>query len=184
MLSLLFSLITTVSFASQPRTVEYVDLDRYVGTWYEFAKIPASFQKDCIANTTAVYSKNQDGTVSVENSCDKENGERNVAKGNARIEDKETNAKLTVTFVKILGRWIYTFGGDYWVIGLGADYQFAVVGHPDREYGWILSRSPALDAASLQEAQNILIENGYDTCKLITTIQKDGMEQEVPLCEI
>ena len=87
-----------------PRTVSSVDLDRYTGLWYEIAKIPNSFQKKCVSGTTAEYSLAEDERIRVVNTCVKSDGSLNEAEGVARIADPQTNAKLEVSFVRILGR--------------------------------------------------------------------------------
>ncbi len=143
-----------------PSTVEHVDLDRYVGLWYEIAKIPNRFQKKCARGTTARYAIRDDGKIDVVNSCIKENGDTYSVKGIARIVDANTNAKLEVSFVRFLGKSF--FWGDYWVIGLGDNYGWAVVGHPQRTYGWILSRTPSLDQDTLDGIFAVLRDKGYD----------------------
>ncbi|MCU7491007.1 MAG: lipocalin family protein [Bacteroidota bacterium] len=144
----------------EPQTVPFVDLKSYAGLWYEIARIPNRFQKNCTGNTTAEYSLREDGRINVTNSCDEEDGKRNVATGIARIVEESTNSKLEVSFFSILG--IRPFWGDYWIIGLDKDYQYAVIGSPDRKYGWILSRTPKLPAEKLNEAWEILKKQGYD----------------------
>ncbi len=141
-------------------TVNSVDLERYAGLWYEISKIPNSFQKRCIANTTAEYTLLENGTVEVVNRCRESDGKQNKAAGVARVIDKQTNARLQVSFVRFLGRnW---FWGDYWIIGLDEDYQWAIVGHPNRKYGWILARTPGLEPEVLEQINNILRDKGYD----------------------
>lgn len=163
------SIISAQSKTETPKTVDKVDLQKYTGLWYEITKIPNRFQKNCIKGTTAEYAINDDGTINVLNSCIEENGERNNAEGLAKVVDKKTNAKLEVSFFSILG--IRPFWGDYWIIGLGANYEYAVIGHPERKYGWILSRTPKLDEAKLDEAFNILKNNGYDPKNFTPTPQ-------------
>ncbi|MEJ5300547.1 MAG: lipocalin family protein [Thermodesulforhabdaceae bacterium] len=141
-------------------TVGYVDLSNYVGLWYEIAKIPNKFQRKCDKNTTAFYSLNQNGDIVVVNSCVTSSGERIEVKGLARVVDKNTNAKLKVSFFNFLG--INLFWGDYWIIGLSHDYNWAVVGTPGRKYGWILSRHPSLDEQTLGKVKNLLREKGYN----------------------
>ncbi|MGE5499888.1 MAG: lipocalin family protein, partial [Syntrophothermus sp.] len=101
-----------------------------------------------------------DGRLNVTNSCDEQDGKRNVATGIARIVEPSTNSKLEVSFFSILG--IRPFWGDYWIIGLDKDYQYAVIGSPDRKYGWILSRNPKLPDQKLNEAWEILKKQGYN----------------------
>jgi len=88
-----------------------------------------------------------------------------------------------VTFVKIID-WIFAFGGKYWVIDLAPDYSFAVVGHPDRTYGWILSRTPSLAPEVLAGIERRLRDQGYDTCQFLTTVQPGGFQERKPLCEV
>jgi apolipoprotein D and lipocalin family protein len=151
-------------------TVQQVNLKRYVGLWYEIAKIPNFFQKKCKYGTTALYTMREDGNIDVTNSCYDEDGEIIKAEGLARIVDKKTNAKLEVSFVSIFG--LHLFWGDYWIIGLGENYEYAVVGTPDRKYGWVLSRTPVLSKDKLEEAYRILLSNGYDTNDFVLTSQK------------
>lgn len=140
-------------------TVEQVDLERYVGRWYEIAKIPNRFQDQCVRGTTATYTLRGDGRIEVVNRCVEADGEVDEAEGVAKIVDPETNAKLEVSFVSFLG-W-RPFWGDYWVIGLDEDYQWAIVGTPDRRYGWVLARTPSLDKRTLERIFSILESQGY-----------------------
>ena len=145
---------------SSPATVERVDLQRYVGLWYEIAKIPNTFQRKCAGGTTAQYELRQDGRIAVVNRCIKSNGEAMEAKGIAKIVDAKTNAKLKVSFVNLLG-W-RPFWGDYWIIGLDENYRWAVVGHPQRKYGWILGRTPTLEKPTMEAVFKLLREQSYD----------------------
>lgn len=140
-------------------TVESVDLARYVGLWYEVARIPNRFQKQCVRSTTAEYTRQDDGSLKVVNRCLTDDGEWDEAEGLAKVEDPVSNAKLKVSFVSILG-W-RPFWGDYWVIGLDEEYQWSIVGTPDRKYGWVLARTPGLEDGLLEEVFAILERNGY-----------------------
>ena len=135
-------------------------LKKYVGLWYEIAKIPNSFQDNCISGTTAKYILKDDGEISVINSCIDEDGEIDKADGVARIVDNKSNAKLKVSFVSIFG-W-RPFWGDYWIIGLDENYQWAIVGTPNRKYGWVLSRTPQLSKETMTKTFEILKEQGYN----------------------
>ena len=146
-------------------TVEYVDLDRYLGTWYEIARYPAPFQEGCVA-TSATYTPHEDGGIRVINRCRVEtlDGEVREAEGRAKIVDEESNAKLKVTF-------FWPFYGDYWVIGLGPGYEWSLVGEPSREYLWILSRSRHLSPDTFNDIVARLPALGYDPDQLIVTPQ-------------
>lgn len=148
------------------QTVPSVDLSRYVGTWYEIASYPQRFQKGC-TGTTATYTLRADGKIDVLNRCarDSLNGRVTVARGRAKVVDKSTNAKLKVTF-------FWPFWGDYWIIDLGRDYEYAVVGHPNRKYLWVLSRAPVMDGKVYEGILKRLGAQGYDTTRLVRTVQR------------
>jgi apolipoprotein D and lipocalin family protein len=150
------------------QTVAYVDLKRYVGTWYEIAAFPQRFQRGC-TGSTATYTLRPDGEIDVVNRCRLGSlvGEEKVAKGRARVVDRTTNAKLKVSFFR-------PFWGDYWIVDLGADYDYAVVGHPGRDYLWILGRNPTMDAAVYDGILARLRAQGYEVERLNRALQQDG----------
>ncbi len=145
---------------TSPMTVKYVDLKRYAGKWYEISKIPNRFQRQCAGNTTAQYTIRDDGKIDVINRCKKEDGTTDEAIGIAKVDDPESNAKLKVSFVRFL--WRSWFWGDYWILALGKEYEFAIVGTPSRKYGWILSRTPEMDPNTYRSVIEKLKEQGYD----------------------
>lgn len=150
---------------SSVRPVATVDLTRYTGLWYEIAKIPNRFQKECVRETTAEYRLRADGQLTVINRCLKRDGSYDEARGVARVVDPVTKARLEVSFVSFLG-W-RPFWGDYWVLGLDSAYQWAIVGTPDRKYGWILARSKNLPEPTLAQIFALLTENGYDQRRFV-----------------
>jgi apolipoprotein D and lipocalin family protein len=152
-------------------TVPSVDLARYIGRWYEVARLPNEFQEECASDVTADYDLRADGNVDVVNRCRHYDGVTAVARGVARSVDPQTNARLQVRFAPALLSWFPMVWGDYWVIGLDEDYRWAVVGEPSRRYGWILSRTPQITATDWNLAVNILRENDYDPTRLIKTTQ-------------
>ncbi len=165
------------------RTVDSVDLQRYLGKWYEIAAIPQSFQKQCVGNTTAVYDTAADGLISVINTCDTASGRPSIANGRAKVIDTNSSSKLKVTFVNFFG-WQFLLGGDYWILAIGENYLYAIVGAPGRDYAWILSRTPDMTSQQIIEANQALVAQGFDTCKLISTIQTSGLQQKIPLCQL
>lgn len=151
---------------SEPlKTVDFVDLDRYLGRWYEIARLPNRFEKNC-EGVTADYGRRDDGLISVVNTCRKgsPDGEAKAANGRARIVDQTTNAKLKVSFFG-------PFWGDYWVIGLAEDYSLALVGEPSGRYLWILARTPQISDSTRDTAVSRLRAMGYDTDALYFTAQ-------------
>ena len=145
----------------------------YYGTWHQIAAIPAWFQEQCAANTTAEYSALEKGLLLVVNSCDRADGARDSAEARARFQGSKEEAKLDVTFVKLWGRWLWAAGGDYWIIGLDPEYRWSVVGEPSRKFAWVLAREPQLSASDLQKVEEILTHQGYDACGLILTTPGD-----------
>lgn len=152
------------------KTVPYVDLQRYLGKWYDIAHFPQSFQKGCSC-TTAEYSLKEDGNILVINSCNKD-GKTKVSKGVAKVKDKESNAKLSVIF-------FWPFSGKYWIIDLADDYSYAVVGHPNRKYLWILSRTQKMDSRTYLNILSGIKANGYDLAKLEKTEHQCGKSLDV-----
>lgn len=161
------ALVANTGWTKQPplEVVEHVDLDRYLGTWYEIASYPAWFQRNCTA-VTADYSLRDDGLIRVVNSCRKGSldGPLKRSTGRARVVDRATNARLEVSFFG-------PFWGDYWIIDLDPDYQWAVVGGPKRKYLWILSRTPQMDPALYDEIVARLPAKGYGPDGLNKTLQ-------------
>ena len=142
--------------------VPHVDLNRYVGHWYEIARLPNRFEKKCANSVTATYSLRTDGKIEVVNRCRKSSGDYTTAKGKAKVVDKTTNAKLKVTF-------FWPFYGDYWILDLGKNYEYAVVGAPNRKYLWILSRSPKMDETVYRQLLAKMAARGFKTEQMIKT---------------
>lgn len=154
------------------QVVPSIDLNRYMGTWYEIARLPNSFQKECIGDVTANYTLNDDGSVRVINRCRKEDGEMTEAEGKARrLSDDEPNSKLEVRFAPAWLSWLPFVWGDYWVIDLAEDYSYVVVGEPKREYLWILSRTPKMEEGAYEKVLERIKAQGYDPAGLVRTKQ-------------
>jgi apolipoprotein D and lipocalin family protein len=151
------------------RTVAAVDLDRYVGDWFEIARYPNRFQQKCAGDIVASYSKRADGRLDVINRCRTADGGMTEAKGIARVVDTRTSAKLEVRFAPGWLSFLPFVWGDYWILGLADDYSWAVVGSPDRRYLWILARSPELNADDYASALAAARANGFDTERLEPT---------------
>ncbi len=146
-------------------TVAKVDLKRYTGKWYEIATIPSWFQKGCVG-TTAEYSMREDGAIRVENTCREKtlDGAPRSIVGKAWVTDSATNAKLDVQF-------FWPFSGAYWIIELDPDYQYAVVGHPSRDYLWVLARTPQISDPLYGELLRKAQQQGYDIGRVKRTLQ-------------
>ncbi len=171
-------LASAFAFACQPttterlglgpvETVEGLELDRYLGRWFEIGNYPTSFQEGC-SETTAEYSLKDDGDIEVRNNCTVDGGP-NEAVGVARAVDLDAG-KLEVSFFG-------PFFGDYWVVELGeeggeeAPYSYAVVTSPSRDFLWVLSREPTMADATLDGIFERLDEQSIDRERFVLTEQ-------------
>lgn len=164
-LSLLVIMLWSCSSSPELQTVSNVDINRYAGKWYEIASFPQRFQKGCHC-TTAEYTLSQEGYIIVENRCNKGGfrGKTAYIKGKAFIEKNSGNAKLLVQF-------FWPFKGKYWIIELADDYSWAVVGHPNRQYLWILCRKPVMAEETYNALLTKIKAKGFDTDLLAKTPQ-------------
>ena len=171
--SILFAGLVLTSCSTVPSkkdpplaVVAHVDTKKYLGKWYEIARYPHSFEENCYA-VTADYTLLDDGSIQVINRCLEGglDGELKEAFGKASIVDSQSNAKLEVTF-------FWPFSGDYWIIDLDENYQYAVVSEPDRQYLWILSRTPTMNASLYEQLTAKLKQKGFDLSFLTKTPQK------------
>ena len=165
LVSLFFLMFTSIAMSQTLETVPNVDLKKYAGKWYEIASFPQRFQKGCNC-TTAEYTLTDKDYVIVENRCNRDsiNGKESYIKGKAFIVKNSGNAKLKVQF-------FWPFKGKYWIIDLADDYSYAVVGHPNRKYLWILSRTATMNDSTYQAILSRLVEKGFDISKIKRTNQ-------------
>lgn len=158
---------------SEVVAVDHLDLQRYLGLWYEIGRLPLKYQDADSRDVTADYSLNEDGSIRVDNRCLDGDGEPTQSVGKAEPVEGET-AQLQVTFLPAFLRWIPFTSGDYWVLKLEDDYSMALVGTPDRAHLWLLSRTPgpaqSVVDAHLAEAR----AQGFDLDDWISTPQSGG----------
>lgn len=150
-------------------TVPEVDLQRYMGTWYEIARLPMRHEPEDATDITATYSLKDDGKVAVHNRL-RRRGEVDEAVGEATALD-DSASRLDVSFLPEGLRWIPFTKGDYWIIALEPDYSVALVGSPDRKYLWLLARTPRIEAATRERYLAIARAQGFDLTLLIDTPQ-------------
>ncbi|MGY0504027.1 lipocalin family protein [Luteimonas sp. e5] len=160
--------------SSEPATVEHVDLQRYLGTWYEIARKPIRHEDRDARDLTATYELKDNGKIRVLNRCLNEDGEYEDAEGEATALDA-SNARLSVSFMPKGLRWVPFTQGDYWVLGLDPGYNVALVGTPDRKYLWLLARDAQLDEASIQHWLGIAQSEGYDISDVIRPQQSGAV---------
>jgi apolipoprotein D and lipocalin family protein len=159
----------TRAASDPPSTVPHVDLDRYEGRWYEIARFPNRFQRQCVGDVVVSYARRPDGRIDVLNTCRTADG-TDEARGIAKpATDDGSNAKLKVRFAPAFLSWIPAVWGDYWVLALADDYTWAVVGDGDREYLWFLARAPQVDEATYRRLEEEAEDKGFDTSRLVRT---------------
>lgn len=152
--------------AAPLQPVASLDIPRYLGTWYEIAKYPNSFQRKCVRNTRADYQLLPDGTLQVLNRCLLADGQTTEALGAARQLGGRDSPRLQVRFAPSWLSFIPLVWGDYWVIDIDPQYQLVAVSEPKREYLWILSRSARVDYATYQALLGRLVQRGFDLQRL------------------
>jgi len=156
---LLLSCIATLAYASEPLpTVPALDLQRYQGQWYEIARLDHWFQRGC-TQSSAEYQLRDDGAVAVTNRCVTAKGKAKQAEGVAKPVAGRP-AQLGVSF-GLISSWFVPSDGNYWVIALDDDYQWVMVGHPNRKYLWLLSRTPELPAGIREQLTARADELGF-----------------------
>jgi apolipoprotein D and lipocalin family protein len=154
------------------RVVPEVDFQRYAGTWYEIARLPNRFQRQCVSDVSATYALRKDGRIAVTNRCREADGNIREANGVARRVDGQPPSVLKVRFAPALLSFLPSVWGDYQIIDLGQDYEYAVVGTPDRSYLWILARRAVIEPDLYARIVNRAREQGFDTSALIATTHK------------
>lgn len=148
------------------QSIAQLDVHRYMGRWYEIARFPNQFQKQCVSNTSANYALQPDDQISVLNQCRLANGEWVRALGVARQLGAKDSSRLKVRFAPDWLSFVPWVWGDYWVIDLDASYGLVAVSEPSRQYLWVLSRTPQLDGAVYESLLERLRAQGLDTQKL------------------
>ena len=156
---------------NDPATVPAVDLQRYLGTWYEIARLPMRHEPEDYRDITATYSLQDDGKVRVANRAIDGKGEPQESIGEATPVDGSSNSKLDVTFLPEGLRWIPFTKGDYWILRLDPDYRVALVGSPDRKYLWLLAREPRIDPSTRDDYLATARAQGFELKDLIHTPQ-------------
>ena len=167
LLSFCFTACSTMWAKNYPslNVVSNINIDRYLGKWFEIARYPNWFQEGCYS-VTANYELNDDGSIKVINRCSEggKSGDLREAIGVAHVVDKSTNAKLKVSFFR-------PFYGNYWIIDVGDDYEYAVVSEPSRKYLWILSRTKTMDSVLYHHIIERLKLKGLEVNQLKITVQ-------------
>ena len=156
------------------RSIPLLDVPRYMGRWYEIAKYPNRFQRNCVADTRAEYKLLNDQRIRVINRCRQADGKIEEATGIAR-QAGDSPSQLKVRFAPEWLAFLPFVWGDYWIVDLDADYQIAAVSEPRREYLWILARTPRIEAEDYAALLRRLEAMGFDIGKLQMSLQTEAI---------
>ena len=168
-IALLWSNFALAQTVPELQAISQLDVPRYLGRWYEIAKFPNWFQKKCAGDTSAQYRLQPDGTIEVLNQCRLQNGQMEQALGQAKQVGSADSPKLRVRFAPDWLAFLPFVWGDYWVIDLDPSYTLAAVSEPQRDYLWVLSRTPVVDAAQYEALLARLRAQGLDVSRLEKT---------------
>lgn len=144
-----------------------LDLNHYLGRWYEICRLPLKFEDETATDITATYSLNSNGAVRVDNRCFDAEGEPSQSIGEATPVD-DAKSRLKVTFLPEFIRWIPFTTGDYWVLRIDPEYQTALVGTPNRKNLWLLARQPDLADDIREDFLETARQQGFDLSALIS----------------
>ncbi|MGM9486349.1 lipocalin family protein [Ideonella sp. YS5] len=149
------------------RTVAYVDLGRYAGTWHEIARLPNPFEQPCAGQPLATYALSNRNGLAVTNRCRGADGRERLVQGEARVVPGSNGARLKVSFLPTWLRWLPFGWGDYWILHLDEGYTVALVGEPTRRSLWLLARRPHLDAETLHQLVGVARAQGFAVERLV-----------------
>lgn len=176
MFMIILLLAESIVAADLPRlkTVPAINIEHYGGVWYEIARYPNRFQRQCVGDVTASYRRLQTGSIEVVNSCRVADGGRDESRGVARSVSPTDLTRLEVRFAPAFLSLLPFVWGDYWIIDLAPDYSYAVIGEPTRQYLWVLARSPHMDDVTLLRLLKRAATQGYDPARAVRTSQTNN----------
>ena len=165
LISLFFLLSCSTTKDPGQTTVEHVDLNRFMGNWFEIARFETPLQSEC--GSAKITYKMKKSEIEMIHAChEKASGKTVHATGLGEVSDKKTNAKWKVSYLPVFKNW-HLFASSIWIIGLDSEYQYAVLGHPTHKHLWILSRTPEITPEKYEELLAIARAQGYKTKELI-----------------
>jgi len=156
--------------AGQPplKTVDHVDLERFMGDWYVIANIPTFVEKGA-HNALESYRLDDYGTIATTFTFRRGgfDGPKKVYRPRGFVRNTQTNAEWGMQF-------IWPFKSDYRITWLDPDYSQTVIGRNKRDYVWIMARSPTISSASYRRMVDHIRASGYDTSLLVKVPQQSG----------
>lgn len=178
-IALFLIFLVNISYSIDITPIVNFHSSRYLGNWYEIARLPNRFERKCITPITAHYSVNPDNNLQiiVVNKCNTKDNELNIVTGIGVFVESITIGKLKVTFLPKWLRWLPFGYGDYWILNTDYDH-ISVVGSPNHEYLWILSRTENITRENLEQAIKVAKDQGFDLSKLIFNYSNGGIQKK------
>ncbi len=170
-LLLLANPLSAFAQAGSPVAVLHADIDRYMGVWYEIARVPNRLERDCARDVTSVYERRSDIAIRVTYVCRRSDGEEQRTQGVARVRDTVSHAKLEMRFAPLALAWWPFVWDDWWILELAPEYTHMLVGDPSRQTLWILARTRDMDDATYGRLVDAAAKQGFDTASLVRTPQ-------------
>jgi len=170
---LLFLLLSLSALAQtrEPQAAAHVDADRYMGDWYEIARLPNRLERDCASDVTSTYERRTEEAIRVTYRCRDADGEAQRIRGVARIRDMASHAKLEMRFAPLALAWWPFVWDDWWILEVTPAYTQMMVGDPSRQTLWIFARTRDMSDADYAAFVAHAADQGYDTRKLVRTPQ-------------
>ncbi len=166
LLALLFILSCSTTKDPGQKTVEHVDINRFMGNWFEIARYETPIQSECGA-AKVTYKREKKSEIEIIHACHEKNSGKTIhARGQAEIDDKKTNAKWKVSYMPLFKNW-HLFSGSLWIVGLDPEYQYAILGHPTHKHLWIISRTAQISPEKYDELVSLAKSKGYKTKELV-----------------
>ncbi|MCS7205496.1 MAG: lipocalin family protein [Leptospiraceae bacterium] len=166
-LLILFIIDCSIPKVPPLKTANFVSLEKYVGEWYEVARLPNRFEKRCKSQPRAYYQIDKENVLRVRNECFDGKNKKIEVHGKAKVVEPN-NSKLKVSFVLIFGVPIYIFGGDYWILEVDPNYEWAIVSSPDRDNAWVLSRTPEIqNKETWYKIEDVLKKQNFFICDFL-----------------
>ncbi|MGC5256965.1 lipocalin family protein [Gordonia sp. DT218] len=181
---------TAPASAAPLQPIPKLDAERYLGSWWQLAAVPAFFNLNCAKDTKATYTPINAKTIGVENTCTTFTGQTNRVQGRATVVDPVTKAQLSVTFPQVPVS-INPGNAPNYIVAWIADgktptdpYRFAVVGDPTRTSGFLLSRDKVVPTSTLRMLRGEIEKVGFNSCTFLVSPTTGGRTDHSPLCTV
>jgi apolipoprotein D and lipocalin family protein len=151
--------------------LEHADINRFMGRWYEIARLPNNQERACARDVVSTYERRTESAIRVVNVCRNAEGELERSQGVARIRDGLSQAKLEFRFAPLALAWLPFLWDDWWILEVAPEYSYMMAGDPSHQRLWIYARTRELDDTTYRTLVAHAAAQGYDTTRLVRTPQ-------------